>query len=156
MKKVMFVCMGNICRSPLGQAVFEHIIHKENAQNRYKADSSGTIAYHVGEQSDSRMRAVAARHGVPINHRAQHLKRRHLDEFDLILCMDSDNLHDAKRLAKTEEQRAKVRLLRDYDPEGGGDVPDPYYGGEAGFERVFEMISRSAEALFGELERQHD
>ncbi len=156
MKKVMFVCMGNICRSPLGQAVFEHIVQQENAEDQYSADSTGTIAYHVGEPSDPRMRAVAARHRVPINHRAQHLKPKHLDEFDLILCMDSDNLHDAMRLAKTEEQRSKVRLLRDYDPEGRGDVPDPYYGGEAGFERVFDMVWRSGKALFEELERQHD
>jgi protein-tyrosine phosphatase len=154
MKKIMFVCMGNICRSPLAHAAFEAIVRREGATSRYRVDSSGTIAYHAGERADERMREVAGRHGVTIDHRAQHLKRHHLDEFDLILCMDRDNLADARRLAKTGAACAKIALLRDYDPEGPGDVPDPYYGGPSGFEEVYAIVSRSCEALFKALEQE--
>ena len=154
MKKIMFVCMGNICRSPLAQAIFEAIVRREGAVSRYRADSSGTIAYHAGESADDRMREVADRHGVSIHHRAQHLEKHHLDEFDLVLCMDRDNLVDARRLAKTDAASSKIALLRDYDPEGGGDVPDPYYGGPSGFENVYAIVSRSCEALFNALEQQ--
>jgi protein-tyrosine phosphatase len=152
MKKIMFVCMGNICRSPLAQAVFEDIVARSGAEDRYVADSTGTIAYHEGEKSDWRMREVAERHGVTITHRAKPLKRKHLDEFDMILCMDQENLRDARALAKSDEARSKIALLRDFDPEGKGDVPDPYYGGPAGFENVFEIVQRSCEVLFDELE----
>ncbi len=154
MKKIMFVCMGNICRSPLAHAVFEDIATREGAAARYRVDSSGTIAYHVGEPPDERMRKVAARHGVEMTHRSQHLKKRHLDEFDLILCMDRDNLRDAQRLAMSEATAAKIAMLRDFDPEARGDVPDPYYGGPEGFERVYDIVSRSCEALFDALEHE--
>ena len=156
MKRIMFVCMGNICRSPLAQAVFEAIVEQNNAGDRYLVDSSGTIAYHVGEESDPRMKAVAHRHGVEINHRAKHLKRHHLDAFDHILCMDTENLIDALRLAKSQTQAAKIQRLRDFDPEGPGDVPDPYYGGPSGFDTVLEIVTRSSEALFKAMEAEND
>jgi protein-tyrosine-phosphatase len=136
MKKIMFVCMGNICRSPLAEAIF------------------GTIEYHVGEPSDPRMREVARRHGVFINHRAQALTPRHLDECDAVLCMDRENLRDVRMMAKSDAHRRKIALLRDYDPEGPGDVPDPYYGGKSGFETVYAIVSRSCEALFLALEQE--
>jgi protein-tyrosine phosphatase len=152
----MFVCMGNICRSPLAQAVFEAIVKRRGAESRYQVDSSGTIAYHAGEESDPRMKKVAMRHGVDINHRAKHLTRRHLRTFDHIVCMDADNLQDALSLAEDAAQATKITRLRDVDPEGQGDVPDPYYGGPSGFETVFEIVSRSAEALFDALESEDD
>ena len=152
MKRVMFVCMGNICRSPLAEAVFNHVVVKHKATDRYVADSSGTIGYHAGEHPDPRMQTVASGHGVEMSHRAQKLTRKHLEAFDLILCMDRNNLKDARALARTAEEKEKVVLFRDFDPEGTGDVPDPYYGGMDGFETVFTMAMRTAQALFNTLE----
>jgi protein-tyrosine phosphatase len=152
MKRIMFVCLGNICRSPLAEAVFNHIVAREGAESRYRADSSGTIGYHAGEPSDPRMRQVAGAHGVVINHRAQKLTRKHLAEYDLIFCMDRENLEDARSIASSNAEREKIQLFRDFDPEGSGNVPDPYYGGVSGFEKVYRIAERSAEALFEALE----
>jgi protein-tyrosine-phosphatase len=151
-KRVMFVCMGNICRSPLAEALFTHVVRENNAAGRYVADSSGTIGYHAGERSDPRMRQVALKHGVTIDHSAQKLNRKHLGTFDLILCMDQDNLKDARALARTPEEQQKIMLFRTYDPMGSGNVPDPYYGGIEGFENVFSICERTARALFTSLE----
>jgi protein-tyrosine phosphatase len=152
MKKIMFVCLGNICRSPLAHAVFEDILEQSGSRDRYLADSSGTTAYHAGERADGRMRATAATHGIEISHRAQQLTPKHLRGFDLILCMDRENHRHALAMAEDESQRNKIRMLRDFDPNGPGDVPDPYYGGDKGFENVFDIVMRSAKALFEELE----
>ena len=154
MKRIMFVCLGNICRSPAAEAVFRDIVTARGAAERYFADSSGTASYHVGEASDARMRAAAERRGVRIAHRGQQLKRAHLQQFDWILCMDRENLEDARRLARTPEEAAKIKLLRDFDPKGPGDVPDPYYGGPSGFEKVLDIVARSGDALFDFLESE--
>ena len=145
--------MGNICRSPLAEAVFKHIVRENRAEDRYEADSSGTIGYHAGERADPRMRQVASNHGVKIDHRAQKLTRKHIADFDLILCMDQENLKDARALAGTSAEKERIVLFREYDPEGRGSVPDPYYGGIDGFETVFDMAMRCGRSLFEELER---
>lgn len=154
MKRLMFVCLGNICRSPAAEAVFRHIVAAHDAEDRYFADSSGTAAYHVGASSDGRMRKAADARGIHIAHRGQQLKPSHLKQFDLILCMDRQNLEDARTLTTDKDERAKIILLRDFDPEGRGDVPDPYYGGPSGFETVLDIVTRSGEALFQHLERE--
>ncbi len=148
MTKIMFVCMGNICRSPLAHAVFEDILKREKADDRFGVDSSGTIDYHIGGKSDPRMRKTAKYHGITIEHRAQQLTKNHLRTFDLIICMDRENKEHAQLLADNQAEAKKICLLRDYDPMGKGDVPDPYFGGDAGFETVFDMVTRSCEALF--------
>ena len=149
---IMFVCLGNICRSPAAEAIFRRVTVTENAEHRYHADSAGTAAYHVGEAADARMRRAAKARGISITHRGQQLTRAHLRQFDLILCMDKENLSDAQSLTSVPEELAKIMLLRDFDPQGLGDVPDPYYGGAAGFERVLDILTRSAEELFRRLE----
>lgn len=153
MKHIMFVCLGNICRSPAAEAVFRHITTINNAEDRYRADSAGTAAYHIGSPADSRMRQASSARGIRITHRGQQLKRVHLRQFDLILCMDKENLADACSLTDAPEELAKIKLFRDFDPEGSGDVPDPYYGGPAGFETVLDIAERSAASLFEHLER---
>ena len=152
MKKIMFVCLGNICRSPLAHATFEKIVQRENALGRYGVDSSGTTAYHAGEEVDPRMRAVAVTYGIEIDHRAQQLTRDHIEEFDLVVCMDSENRKNALVIAKKSEQKKKIVMLRDFDPKGRGDVPDPYYGGENGFHEVVKIVMRSCEMLYTHLE----
>ncbi len=154
MKKVMFVCLGNICRSPLAHAAFDRIVQREAASPRYSIDSSGTTAYHAGERADPRMRTVAASHDIEINHRAQQLTRGHIEEFDLIVCMDAENKKNALALAKNSEQKEKIVMLRDFDPKGRGDVPDPYYGGENGFVEVVQIAIRSCEVLYKHLEEK--
>jgi protein-tyrosine phosphatase len=146
--------MGNICRSPLAHAVFEDILKREKIDDRFLVDSSGTIDYHIGEKSDPRMRRTAKSHGIAMDHRAQQLTRNHLREFDLVICMDQENKNHALMLADTATDVKKICLLRDFDPMGKGNVPDPYFGGDKGFETVFDIVSRSCKALFLKL-NQH-
>lgn len=143
----MFICTGNICRSPLAHSVFENLIENENVQELFEVESSGTTAYHVGEQADSRMRRTASDHGVQINHRSRQLYRKDLADYDLLLTMDSGNYRDTQALCRSEEERGKVKMFRDFDPEGQGDVPDPWYGGPEGFETVWTIVRRTSESL---------
>lgn len=138
---VLMVCLGNICRSPMA-----HGVMADRARARgldITVDSCGTGAWHAGELPDPRTRAVLARHGIPLDHRARALQEKDFQEFDLILTMDRANLSDA--LARCPApHRDKVHLLRSHT--GGGEVPDPYYGGPDGFERVFEQVSQAVDA----------
>jgi protein-tyrosine-phosphatase len=152
MKRIMFVCLGNICRSPLAHAVFADIVEKSKVAHRYHVDSSGIIGHHAGERSDPRMLVTANAHGINITHRAKQLTRKHLDEFHMIVCMDDENKAGALRIVEDPTQEAKICMLRDFDPKGPGIVPDPYYGGDQGFETVFDIVSRSCTALFEKLE----
>ncbi len=144
----MFVCSGNICRSPIAHAVVEERIRSAGLQKSISLESSGTTSYHLGDDVDRRARAELARHGIRFRHRARLFRPADLDEYDLILTMDRGNYRSVLRLAD-ERQREKVRMFRTYDPEGGEDaeVPDPYYGATDGFGRVYEIIDRSADAL---------
>lgn len=145
--RIMFVCLGNICRSPAAQAVLETKIREAGLESRISAESSGTDAYHVGEQSDSRMRQTAAVHGVSINHKAQQFRKTDLSDYNMIVAMDANNHHSILSMCSNEEQKSRVVLFRDFDPEGTGDVPDPWYGGPEGFETVWEILDRTADAL---------
>ncbi len=142
---VLFVCLGNICRSPVAQAVFEHQVQKEGLDYYITADSAGTAAYHVGEKADSRMRRTAKIHGVEITHRARKFCKEDFDRFDLILAMDASNFENILDLASNNKKRIKVKMFRQYDPECGEDknVPDPYYGGSEGFELVYNIVERT-------------
>lgn len=149
----MFVCTGNICRSPLAEAVFRDLVGIAGLSDRFEIASSGTSAYHVGQPADDRMRRVASAHGVTIRNRSQQLEEGDLDDYDLLLGMDLSNLHEMRALAARPEHRAKLRLFREFDPEGGkgAEVPDPYYGGPAGFERVYAMVERTCRSLLAAL-----
>lgn len=148
--KVLFVCLGNICRSPLAEAIFNDKVRSKGWQKDFQSDSCGTGDYHVGDWPDDRTIRCAQKNNILINHLGRQLKRSDLDDFDLILAMDRSNLHNILTLA-TEETKSKVKLMRSYDPLGVGDVPDPYYGSEKDFDEVFEILDRSIDRLISEI-----
>lgn len=142
--KILFVCLGNICRSPLAEAIFKHKISERNLQGRFEADSCGTSNYHIGQPPDSRTIKNAHAHGVIMDHLGRQLTERDLSRFDYIFAMDKSNYQNIFKLANAEENAEKIMLMRHFDPEeNGGEVPDPYYGGENGFQEVFDILDRS-------------
>jgi len=151
---ICFVCLGNIVRSPLGENMFRHLAKQMGVVNQYEIGSAGTSGYHIGEQSDRRMRRVAAKHGLKYVGHARQFYPQDFDRFNLIIAMDTTNQADLIRQASTSEQRSKVRLMREFDPLGGSNavVPDPYYGGIDGFEEVYSIIERSCQGLLDCLE----
>lgn len=149
----MFVCLGNICRSPLAEALFRKHIREAGADEYFEIQSSGTGSWHVGNGADDRMCATADRRGVSLDaHVAQQFDRKHLEQFDHVFVMDKNNLHDVLFLDDDDVFARKVRLFREFDPEPGNyQVPDPYYGGDAGFNNVFEIVDRTAKHLAHEM-----
>ena len=152
--KILFVCLGNICRSPMAEGVFLHLINKKNLSQTFEIDSAGTAAYHVGNLPDSRMRATALRHGIGLVSRARQFKVSDFEDFDMILAMDNSNFRNILALTKSDTDRAKVKLMREFDEQSFQfeDVPDPYYGGDAGFENVFQILERCCIKLLERLE----
>lgn len=151
--KIVFVCLGNICRSPTAEGVFQHLVNERGLQSYFYVDSAGTSAYHIGETANSRSRDTANKHGIELKSRARRFEAEDLEEFDLIVAMDSQNLKDINQLDTKGTFDTKIVGMRDYDPNpGDGNVPDPYYGGIDGFENVFEIVKRSCETLLDELE----
>lgn len=151
---VLFVCLGNICRSPLAEGVFRDLVQARGVEHRFEIDSAGTGAWHAGEPPDRRSIAVAAAHGIHLEGTARKVTPRDMKHYDLIVAMDGENLRDLEHMADgVAGQAARLSLLRDFDPEGGDkDVPDPYYGGPGGFEEVYDMVHRSCEALLDDLQ----
>lgn len=153
--RILFVCLGNICRSPLAEGAFLRLLAEEGLEDRFEVDSAGTGSWHVGERPDSRAQAVAQRHGVELPGVARQVTEADLERFDYIVAMDRENFRSLGRLKRREGARARVVLLRDFDPEGGDtDVPDPYYGGPGGFADVFEIVSRSSRGLLDHLREE--
>lgn len=143
-RSVLFVCLGNICRSPLAEGVFRDVAEKHGLTLRL--DSAGTGAWHVGSAPDPRSVAVALKHGVDISgQQARKVATRDFDDFDLILGMDRSNVDDLRQMHAT--QGDKVHLFLDYALGVRRDVPDPYYGGADGFDAVYRMILEASEAL---------
>ncbi len=139
--KVLFVCMGNICRSPAAENVMRKMVTEEGLENEVVIDSAGTIGMHLGNPPDARMTKAANARGISSQGRARQVRANDLEEFDLILAMDRENLADLIQLAKTPEQRARVRLFCEFCTEHGHEeVPDPYYGGADGFELVLDLL----------------
>lgn len=150
---VLFVCLGNICRSPLAEGIFRHQAEISGLADRFEVDSAGTGAYHTGEPPDSRSIAVAAAHGVRLTGTARQVTVGDFGRFDVIVAMDGSNRRSLRRL---RDGRARIVMMRDYDPEAGDpDVPDPYYGGPDGFERVYRILERACEGLLDELADAH-
>jgi len=151
--RVLFVCLGNICRSPLAEGLFQAKVTAAGLADRVEVDSAGTGSWHVGAAPDRRMSATAARYGVDLSPlRARQLSAADLAYYDHVFVMDRDNLHDTLALDPDGDHGTRVRLFREFDPEpdGGPDglsVPDPYYGGDAGFERVYAIADRTTDAI---------
>lgn len=151
--KLCFVCLGNICRSPTAEGVFQHLVNERGLQPYFEVDSAGTSAYHVGESADSRSQQTARQHGITLHSKARQFESSDLDYFDLILAMDQENLLNIQRLDNGSTYDNKIGMLRDFDPEPGtGEVPDPYHGGTRGFENVFQIVRRSCSNLLDQLE----
>jgi len=139
--RVLFVCMGNICRSPAGEIVFRHLVEEAGLSDRIHIDSAGTIGYHAGNPPDPRMSETLRNRGHTIAGRSRQITASDLDEFDLILVADQENLSDVRSLAPPERKLDHVQLLTDYCSEHEADhVPDPYYGGPSGFEKVADLV----------------
>ncbi|MDH5507406.1 MAG: low molecular weight phosphotyrosine protein phosphatase [Anaerolineae bacterium] len=153
-QRVLFVCLGNIVRSPLAENMFIHLADQAGVLDKYYAESAGTAAYHVGEAPDARMRRVAAGHGLVYSGRARQFEMRDFERFDIIIAMDASNRENILRLARKPEDEAKVRMMREFDLQGSGDdpVPDPYYGGIDGFEQVYQIVARSCQGLLDAME----
>ncbi len=144
---VLFVCLGNICRSPLAEGIFRDKVKQAGLEDKFKIDSCGTSAFHIGEQPDPRSRANARDNGIYLDHQARQFVSADFSDFDYILPMDASNHRNVMKL-EPENPAGKVILMRTFDPEGTGeDVPDPYYGGERGFQNVFDILDRSTEEL---------
>ena len=151
--KLVFVCLGNICRSPTAEGIFIHKTQKAGLENFFYIDSAGTAAYHVGESANSKSQATANKHGIHLPSKARKFEYADLEEFDLILAMDAENYSNINQLDRKSKFSDKIKMMRDFDPEpGNGEVPDPYYGGLQGFENVFQVLDRSCESLLKELQ----
>jgi protein-tyrosine phosphatase len=151
--RVLFVCLGNICRSPTAEGIFQHQVIARGLQAYFEIDSAGTSGWHEGEPANSKSRATAEKHGVKLLTRSRALKPSDMSHFDLIVPMDRQNQRDILSLTHDDAQRTKVVMMRDFDPEGVGDVPDPYYDALEGFEHVFQILLRSSSTLLDRLER---
>ena len=151
--KVMFVCMGNICRSPLAEGVFRHLAREAGLLDRFEIASSGTGGWHVGQKPDRRMNQVAIKNGVSMEGQfAQQFEMSDLGYYDIILAMDKDNLRNIQSLDAGNRHAGKIHLFREFDPEPGDmEVPDPYYGGARGFDNVFSIVDRTARVLLDRL-----
>lgn len=154
MKRILFVCLGNICRSPLAEAIFKHKVREKGIEERFEVESCGTANYHIGDPPDPRTIRNALANGVRIEHLGRQLCVDDFSRFDMILVMDRSNYHNATRLVATEHH-GKVRMMRFFDPHGKDeDVPDPYYGGEQDFQQVFDILSRTIDNMIDELTRK--
>ena len=150
---VLFVCMGNICRSPTAEGVLRYHAEQAGQAERLHIDSAGTHAYHTGEPPDRRARAAAARRGMSLDDiRARRVTAEDFELFDFIIAMDEDNLERLRQEAP-EEHQAKLRLFLEFGDSTEREVPDPYYGGSAGFERVLDLVDEASRGLLGTLFR---
>ena len=146
---ICFVCLGNICRSPLAEGIFADLVSREGLSDHFCIDSAGTSAWHKGEPADSRMRETAREKSIHLNSRARQFLRSDFDRFDLVLAMDQSNFQRLKGLVPERDIKNTLFLFRSFDPKNCGDleVPDPYYGGDQGFQTVFAIVERTCPKL---------
>ncbi len=154
MTRILFVCLGNICRSPLAEGLFIDKLKIAGLEHKYKVDSAGTSAFHEGSLADPRTRENAERNGIKLLSRSRPFRKQDFVDFDLILTMDQSNFRNVKVWEPGfVEEIAEVKMMRDFDIQSrGADVPDPYYGGEKGFQNVFDILDRSTDELLKFLE----
>jgi protein-tyrosine phosphatase len=151
--RILFVCMGNICRSPTAEGVMRRLVEDAGLSDRVEIESAGTGGWHAGEPPDRRATLAAARRGITLEGAARQIRASDFAEFDLVIALDRANLRELLAIAPDEEAAEKVRLLREFDPRASGDldVPDPYYGGDRGFETVLDMVEAACRGLLDEL-----
>ncbi|KAM0754944.1 LMWPc-domain-containing protein [Meredithblackwellia eburnea MCA 4105] len=148
-KSVLFVCLGNICRSPLAEAVFAHMVKERKLEGKItRIDSAGTGGYHIGEEPDDRSVAICRKHGVPINSTCRQLETVDFHEFDVIVGMDNQNMSNMERV-RPKGSKAKVALFGSYGD--GKVIQDPYYGGASGFEKTYQQCVAYSEGLLADL-----
>ena len=150
---VLFVCLGNICRSPLAEGIFAALAGERGVGGQFHVDSAGTAAYHSGEPPDSRSTAVAAAHDIRLTGVARQVTPRDLERFDIVVAMDRSNRRSLERLRRrVRGGQAEIVMMRDYEPGAREpDVPDPYYGGPDGFGDVYRILERACNGLLDEL-----
>jgi len=153
--KVLFVCLGNICRSPLAEGIFRQRLVDRGLDSFFEIDSCGTAAYHIGEPPDGRSLANAQKNGVNYRHLGRQVKKSDFQKFDYILAMDASNHRNLMDI-RPKNAAATMMMMRDFDDQrSGDDVPDPYYGGEDGFQHVFEVLDESVNQLIDHLVENH-
>lgn len=144
--RVLFVCLGNICRSPTAEGVMQAVVAEQDLDGLVEVDSAGTGGWHVGEPADARMRRAAERRGYDLASRARQVDPHDFERFDLVIAMDRSNLRDLRALV--EEEPENLHLFSEFLPSGAPvDVPDPYYGGEQGFEDVLDLIEEGCPVI---------
>jgi len=140
------VCLGNICRSPLAEAIFKDKVGRKNLDLSFEIDSCGTSNYHIGDIPDSRTFAIARKHGIQMDHIVRQLTLEDLEAYDYILAMDRNNFQNILRLSDNAVHKEKVFMMREFDSiDKGKEVPDPYYGNEREFQDVFDMLDRCSD-----------
>jgi low molecular weight protein-tyrosine phosphatase len=153
--RILFVCTGNICRSPTAEGVMRSLLRAEGLDDRIELDSAGTGPWHAGEPPDGRATDAARTRGIVLDGVARQVRLGDFGAFDLLLALDREHERDLLALAPDDDARAKVRLLREFDPAsvatGDLDVPDPYYGGARGFEHVLELVEAACRGLLAEV-----
>lgn len=159
--KILFVCLGNICRSPLAEAVFKNAIAREEIEELITVDSAGTSDYHIGSGPDARSYENAKLNDINIEHCARQIESEDLKTFDYVIAMDKENFKNIIRLASSDQQKEKIYLMRGFEIDGTystryvENVPDPYFGGEEGFQLVFDILKNSCDNLLSYLKIRH-
>ncbi len=156
MRRILFVCLGNICRSPAAEGIFRRLVDEKGLSQAFEIDSAGTYGGHRGEPPDSRMSAAAAARGYSLTHRSRQLREEDFDRFDRIITMDDDNYERVHRLAPSPEAVQKIYRMTDFcrrHPHADH-VPDPYYEGREGFEKVLDLLEDACEGLLEEMQKE--
>ena len=148
-KKILFVCLGNICRSPSAEAVFKKLVKDKGLDQQFEIDSAGTHAYHAGEPADARMMKYAKNRNLRLTSISRAFNpRTDFDDFDMIIAMDKDNLRNLRQFARNRDDLKKLYMMTDFSQSYSYDhIPDPYYGGSAGFELVLDLLEDAGEGL---------
>ncbi len=157
MIRICFVCLGNICRSPTAEGIMIALLKKAKIESQFEIDSAGTAAYHEGERADPRSRATAISRGTPLVSIARQFRQEDFERFDWIIAMDQNNARNLLQIAQSTEYEKKVFLLRSFSatPLSDSCVPDPYYGGEGGFEEVYDICEEACQGLLKQIALQH-